>query len=219
MKLKPLYPAFLDLSGLPVLVVGGGTVAGRKAVVLLESRARVTVVSPQFSRDFFVALDGARCRRIQRPFRPSDLKGVRLVFAATDDLPLNRRIARLARRQGTFVNVAAPPESGDLQVPAAVRQGNFCIAVSTGGASAALAAACCRRLGRRIGPEWGQLTALMAVQRKKILAQVRDPAQRRVLLQRLADPRFATLIKTRGIGYVSRKMTQMVMAAQRRGKL
>src|SRR5690349_12848987 len=82
------YPIFLNLEGRPAVVVGAGRVALRKVRGLVEAGARVTVVAPR-SEPEFAALP---LRMVARRFRASDLKGAALVFAATDDRKVNRRI-------------------------------------------------------------------------------------------------------------------------------
>src|SRR5207249_385915 len=122
---------FLDLRGVRALVVGGGEVAFRKAATLLECGADVTAVAVEF-RPEFAELAG-KLKLLERRFADTDLNGARLIFAATDDAGLNSKIAAAAKKAGVFVNVAAPPEAGDMQVPATVRRGRFSLAVSTGG--------------------------------------------------------------------------------------
>jgi precorrin-2 dehydrogenase/sirohydrochlorin ferrochelatase len=131
------YPIFLDLRGLPVLVVGAGNVAIRKTRGLVEAGARVTVVAPR-QEPGFAELP---VRMVTRRFRIADLAGARLVFAATDDRRMNRRIGVAARSRGIFVNIADSAEECGFLVPARVQRGNLQIAISTGGVNPRLAAA------------------------------------------------------------------------------
>jgi len=81
----PLYPAFLNLRGARVLVVGAGAVALRKTRDVLDAGAVVTVVAPEFARAFqALAARNSSLTLHVRPYRASDLKGARLVFAATN---------------------------------------------------------------------------------------------------------------------------------------
>ena len=121
----------------------------------MEAGAEVTVVAPEclpMPERVTVAL---------RPFADGDLQGVALAVAASDDRALNARIARLARERGVWVNVVDEPGDGDLVLPAVVRRGVLRIAVSTGGASPALARRLRQRLDAEFGPEWGELTDLL----------------------------------------------------------
>lgn len=123
------YPIFLNLRDRPVLVVGAGKVALRKTRGLLEAGARVTVVAPRWEAGF----EALPVRFVRRRFRVSDLAGAALVFAATDDRSVNRRVGVEAKRRGIFANIADSAEECDFVVPARVRKGQVQIAISTGG--------------------------------------------------------------------------------------
>ena len=145
MKLRH-YPIFLDLRHQPILVVGAGKVALRKARGLLEAGARVTVVAPEWEREF----DSLPVRMVARRFRASDVAGAALVFAATDDRRTNHRVGIAARGKGIFANIADSAAECDFVVPARVIHGNLQIAVSTGGENPRLAAELRKRLEKML---------------------------------------------------------------------
>lgn len=211
------YPAQLDVRGLPVLVVGGGDVALRKVGSLVESGARVTVVSPEFHPDFGALLKRVKSHR--RGFKDSDLRGQRLVFAATNLEALNTRIATLAKKQGAWVNVAAPPEAGNFVVPSHFRRGPVMVSISTGGASAALARSMRERLEGALGEEWGVAAELLEARRERILKVVPDPVERRALLQRLGHAKTALAIKKSGRAAVAKQMDLWIRAAAKKKKV
>ena len=130
-----LYPLFMDVSGSRCVVVGGGGVASRKARGLLESGARVVVVSPEVVPE----IEGMDVTVERRPYRPGDLAGAALAFAATDRRDVNAAVAREAKENGIPVNVADRPAEGDFALPSVLRRGGLQVAVSTGGASPTLA--------------------------------------------------------------------------------
>ena len=130
------YPIFLSLKDRPVLVVGAGKVALRKAKGLLEAGARVTVIAPEWESEF----EALPVRLVPRRFRASDLGGCVLVFAATNDRLTNHRIGIAAKGRGLLANIADSAEECDFVVPARVHRGSIQIAVSTGGESPRLAA-------------------------------------------------------------------------------
>ena len=123
------YPIFLDLKDRPVLVVGAGKVALRKARSLVEAGARVTVVAPEWEPEF----ETMPAKLVRRRFRAADLTGAMLVFAATDDRLTNHRIGVAAKGKGVFANIADSAEECDFVVPARVERAGVHIAVSTGG--------------------------------------------------------------------------------------
>jgi uroporphyrin-III C-methyltransferase / precorrin-2 dehydrogenase / sirohydrochlorin ferrochelatase len=133
MSREALYPVFLKLDGLPVVVVGGGTVAAQKLDGLLAAGARVTVIAPE-------ATDEVRRRAtvIERAFRPADLDGARWVVAAATPA-VNREVAAAAAARGLFVNAVDDPGAATAYLGAVIRRGEVEVAISTGGVAPALA--------------------------------------------------------------------------------
>ena len=128
-----LYPIFLNLQRRKVVVIGGGKIAARKAAGLASTGARVRVIAPRVARG--IAAEEIERRR----YRPGDLAGVALAFAATDDRAVNHAVALEARRRRVPVNVADAAEECTFMVPARVQRGDVEIAISTGGRSPRLA--------------------------------------------------------------------------------
>ncbi|MEO7397078.1 MAG: bifunctional precorrin-2 dehydrogenase/sirohydrochlorin ferrochelatase [Ilumatobacteraceae bacterium] len=129
------YPVFLDLEGVDVLVVGGGRVALRKAVGLAEAGASVTVVAPELVEEF----DLVSKRIERRPYRAGEAASYRLVITATNDPAVNAQVAADATAANIWVNSADDPANCSFILPAVARRGLVTAAVSTGGASPALA--------------------------------------------------------------------------------
>jgi uroporphyrin-III C-methyltransferase/precorrin-2 dehydrogenase/sirohydrochlorin ferrochelatase len=130
----PLLPIFLKLSGLPVLMVGGGTVAASKLDTLLPTGAAVTVVAPAICD----AIRQAPVVLIERPFVESDLDGRWLVVAAaTPDV--NASVARAAASRHVFVNAVDDPPNATAYLGGIVRRSGATIAISTSGRAPALA--------------------------------------------------------------------------------
>ncbi|MBI4463253.1 MAG: bifunctional precorrin-2 dehydrogenase/sirohydrochlorin ferrochelatase [Acidobacteria bacterium] len=188
------YPIFLNLRSRKVLVVGGGRVAERKVKSLLPAGARVTVVAPQTSSALRMLAAAGKISWRARPYRASDMNKVILVFAATDSEEVERRVVADAARRGIPANCAGWPEAGSFLVPAQARRGDLQMAISTGGASPALARKLARELQARFGPEYAQGTRLLARFRQRILASV-SAAQRPRLFQELVSDRILRLLR------------------------
>jgi len=133
MTTTPLYPVFLKLDGLPVVVVGGGNVALGKLDGLLAAGAQVTVVAPS-------VLPAIRNRVtvLETNFRPEHLAGARWVVAAATP-EVNRFVAQAAAERGLFVNAVDDVQSATAYLGGVVRRGPVEIAISTGGLAPALA--------------------------------------------------------------------------------
>ena len=140
------YPAMLRLGGKRCVVVGGGWVATRKVLPLLETGAEVTVIAPAVEPQLDDFASSGRVRLERRPYRRGDLAGATLAFSATDSRTVNAAVADEAGELGIPVNVADDPVASTFHVPAVSRPYGLTIALSTGGRSPAFA----RRLRQEI---------------------------------------------------------------------
>lgn len=185
------YPIELDLLGRSVLVVGLGRVGGRKARGLVEAGARVVGIDP---RPDLEIPSGVEHRA--EAFRPDHLDGMSLAFAAAS-AEVNREVVEAARLAGIWVNAASTPGSGDFAVPAVWREGLVTLAVSTSGASPALARALRDRAAGAIGGGPG-LAFLLAKLRPAVVERVADPAVRRRILASWGDAHWLDVIDRDG---------------------
>ncbi len=133
------YPIFVEMRGRKVLLVGGGHVALEKIGRLVESEADVTVVAPALIPEVRAFIDAGRARLLEREFADGDTAAADVVFVATDDGAINRRVADEARGRGLWVNAADDVANCDFILPGVASRGRLAIATSTGGASPALA--------------------------------------------------------------------------------
>lgn len=134
-----LYPLFLKLHDKPVLVVGGGTVGGQKALGLLRAGAQVTVVAPRVGSAVAQAAAAGWLRWQERPFAPADVDGVYLVIAATGDPAVNAEVARVGAAARVLVNSVDDPDNASAYSAAVLDRGPVTVAFSTGGRAPALA--------------------------------------------------------------------------------
>lgn len=137
-----LYPAFLDLTDRDCLVVGEGAVAEEKVEGLRASAAKVTTIDPAI-------------------FQEKDVEGRFLVVAATEDRKTDEAIFAAADRRGIFVNTPDVPDLCSFILPAIVRRGPVCIAISTSGASPALAVRVKKEIAETYGPAYERLATIL----------------------------------------------------------
>jgi siroheme synthase-like protein len=159
MLATPFYIACLKLRGRKCLVVGAGDIGLEKVEGLLACDGDVTLVAPEAGPELTqLALEGS-IHWEQRTYVPEDLEGTFMVIACTDDTDINIGIYEDAERRAMLVNVVDVPPLCNFILPAIVRTGPLAIAISTAGASPALA----KRIKRQIGDEYGEPYARLAV--------------------------------------------------------
>jgi len=189
------YPAYLDLRDRPCLVVGGGSVAERKAFSLLDAGAAVTIISPSLTPKLQALSDSGKIAHRQKQFDEPDLAAEFIVIAATSSAEVNSRIAQVCKKRNMLVNVAVPPEEGNFVVPSVVERGELLIAISTGGVSPALSKKLRQELETRYGPEYGIFLRMVAGIRRRILSEVADEQQRREIFQGITDSDVIELLR------------------------
>ncbi len=155
----PFYIACLRLSGRDCLVVGGGEVGLEKVEGLLACDGRVTLVAPDAVDELRRYADEGSIAWEQREFAEADLEGKFMAIAATDETEVNIGVYEAAERRAMLVNVVDVPSLCNFILPAIVRSGPLAIAISTAGASPALA----KRMKREIADAFGEHYARLAV--------------------------------------------------------
>lgn len=189
------YPVYLDLRERPCVIVGGGQVAERKALSLLEAGADVTVVSPSLTPKLQeLSLSGKIVHRSKK-FEDQDLAGAHLVIAATDSREVNSSIGKLCRKMHVLVNVAAPPEESTFIVPSVVDRGELLIAISTCGSSPALSRKIRQDLEERYGPEYEHFLEKMTLVRDRLMEELADESARREVFQALINSDVIELLR------------------------
>jgi precorrin-2 dehydrogenase/sirohydrochlorin ferrochelatase len=186
----PGYPVQLLLSDAPVLVVGGGAVAARKAAGLIAAGADVTIVAPHVAPD----AEALTAQIERRPYSPGEAAGYRLVVTATDDPAVNAAVAADATAAGVFVNSADDPANCTFTLPAIARRGPVTVAVASDGTSPLLSQALRDRFAALLDDDVLALAADLAALRKEIQESGRstEDVDWRTLLA--DDPRWQRLI-------------------------
>ncbi len=179
------YPIFAIIENRPCLVVGGGAVGERKVLDLRQAGARVTVLSYELTPTLKKLAAAGQIRYLNEDFTPEHLQGMVLVMAATDNREVNARVSAAAQARGIWVNVADDPEFCTFIVPAQIKRGDLTLAISTGGASPALARKLREELTQYFGPEYGPYLALLKGVRTRLLSERRGRPENAALFHLL----------------------------------
>lgn len=167
---RRFYPILVDLRGKKALVVGGGNIAHRKIVPLLDCGASVEVIAKELSSPVAALLEQGLIRWEHQEFSEEHLGGAFLVIAATDDADLNRRISERAQQRGLLVNAVDQPSECNFIFPSILRRGDLVVAISTSGQSPAFAKKIREDLEEQFGEEFASFLALMGCVRDRVLS-------------------------------------------------
>ena len=168
---NPLFPAFLKLENLRVLLVGGGNVGLEKLSAILRNspETAVTVVSLTFLPELReVASRHPRIQLVGRGWQEADLDTADIVFAATDDPALHRAIVAAAHARRLLVNVADTPDLCDFYLSSVVVKGQLKVAISTNGKSPTVGKRLRAVLEETLPEELDEVLAQMTVIRNRL---------------------------------------------------
>jgi precorrin-2 dehydrogenase / sirohydrochlorin ferrochelatase len=155
----PFYIACLKLTGRRCLVVGGGEIGLEKVEGLLACDGNVVLVAPEAVPELEALAAEGSIEWLRREYESGDLERTFIAIAATDDTETNIRVYEDAERRAMLVNIVDVPPLCNFILPAIVRTGPLAIAISTAGASPALA----KRIKRQVADEFGEEYARLAV--------------------------------------------------------
>jgi precorrin-2 dehydrogenase/sirohydrochlorin ferrochelatase len=199
-----MFPLFLNLSGKLVVVVGGGAVGLRKLAAVLESGAAVRLIDPQTLPNLPPGVT-----HIAEAYRAEHLDGATLAFAcATPEV--NAQVVADCRQRGLWVNAATSPTEGDFTLPAVVRRGELTLAVSTGGASPALARRIREKLEVEFGDAFAEWVRVLAEVRAYLLVKIADESRRRKLLDSFAEWGWLERLHAEGADAVLAAMRKLI---------
>ncbi|CAM4127457.1 bifunctional precorrin-2 dehydrogenase/sirohydrochlorin ferrochelatase [Paenibacillus alkaliterrae] len=182
------YPIILQLRGKRCVVIGGGAVAERKMLGLLDAGAdHVIVISPavtprieQLSAAGVILLE-------RRDYEEDDVRGAWLIFAATSDKAVNAAIAAAGERLDILVNAADESSRSSFITPSVVRRGDLLLAVTASGASPALSQQIKTELEERYGSCYEEITARLRRLRERAISRVLDERDRQIVLRLAAE--------------------------------
>lgn len=180
-------PIFMNLQGRDCLLIGGGEVAARKARLLLEAGAVLTVIAPEIGSTLDSLKQQGRLAHRAERFSESQLHGMTLVFAATDDRAVNEAVSRAASARGIPVNVVDQPALCTFVMPSIVDRSPVIVAVSTGGAAPVLARLLRARLETLIPNTYGRLANLVAEFRARVKQHFTHSIERRRFWESVLD--------------------------------
>ena len=192
---RPYYPAILDIAGRKAVVVGAGKIGEGKILGLLNAGADVTVVSLTATEHVRGWAREGRIELVERAYDMTDLDGAFLVIAATENNDTNVQVFEDAEARQMLCNVVDVTHLCNFILPSIVRHGDLAIAVSTGGASPALARRIRISLAQCYGDEYAVALELLGSLREELKAMYPDPDERKIIFERMVYSDFMDLVR------------------------
>jgi len=189
------YPVYLDLRNRPCFVLGGCGMAEEKVRGLLESKARVTVISQDLTDELTRMAAEGRIDWISRRFRRGDLRNAYLVIVVGQPPAVTDAVWEETRGRNVLVNTLDDVPHCDFIAPSIVRRGDLTVAISTGGKAPVMAVRLRQRLERELGEEHAKFLELAGRVRKPLAQLWPDFATRKELWYRLIDSDVIHLLR------------------------
>lgn len=133
------FPAFIDFNNKSVLIIGGGFIAYEKLFHLLDFTKNITILSKELSCDMKKLIEENELKCILKSYEEGDISGFDIIVAAVDNFDLQEKIYKESRNHQCMCNCVDLQQYCDFIFPAYVKRGDLTIAISTGGASPAMA--------------------------------------------------------------------------------
>ena len=162
------YPVFLNLTGRRCVIIGGGQIAEGKISKLLDSGAKIIVISPDATQGIRSFAERGQIELDLRKYQQGDLQGAFLVIAATNDRVVNQEIFEEAEKQGILLNAVDDMPRCSFIAPSIVEKGPVTVAISTGGASPALARKLRENMEVSSALDWADATGVLSKARQII---------------------------------------------------
>ena len=182
-----LFPIFLKLAGRPAIVIGAGNLAESKIESLRDAHARITVIAPEARARIQEMAAAGEIDWHQRVYAAGDLAGHFLVVAATDRAEVNRAVFAEAEAADILCNAVDDPPFCDFYFPSVVRRGDLQIAISTAGASPALAQRLRKEINAQLPLDLGEWLTDLGNLRREVVAAEPLNGERKLLLHELAQ--------------------------------
>lgn len=194
--MNTLYPIFVNLHEKTCTVVGGGKVALRKILGLLECHASVQVISPESVQQIFQLQHEKKITLYERNYQKQDIIGSSLVFAATDDVDINRQIYQDCTELHILCNVVDSPDLCHFYASSVYTCGDLKIAISTNGVAPALAKKIKAELSEIYSDEFIPCLKYLQKIREVVKVIIPEESKRKEILERIVyDPNFLSQCK------------------------
>ncbi len=163
------FPIFINLNKFPCLIVGGGKVAYRKVLSLLDFNANITVISPKFCKPLIELANADEIKIINKSYSEKYIKNFKIVVSATNNKKINQTVYNDCVNEDILINVVDEPLFCDFIMPANVKRGDLTISVSSQGRAPFYVKAIRKKLETIISPTYSEIIQLASQFRNHLL--------------------------------------------------
>ena len=183
----PFFPMYVDITDKRCLVVGGGSIAFHKILVLLDFGANVTVVADMVCDQIEAMADGFRVEIIRRKYTEDDCLGMHLVVAATDDKEANHNIAQFCKENRIPVNAVDQIDDCSFIFPSYIKEDDLVASFSSGGNSPMLTQYLKEKEKAILTPQLAKCNAILGKYRQYVKEQMPDIKKQRAVYKMIFD--------------------------------
>lgn len=209
------YPMMINIKNKKCLVVGGGNVAFRKIIELIEYGAKVTLVSRGINENLKFTVENKSIIYIEDSYKNEYIKDAFIVIAATNDSGVNLQIARDCEKKDILVNVVDDLEMSRFIVPAKVKRGDLTITISTNGKCPFYSKLLRRKLETQFDDRYSVLVNILGDFRKELLRNIKSSSKRKDIIDSVDIEYFIKRIQQIGEVGVRKELESYAHASKK----
>jgi len=205
------FPIFINLANKRALVIGGGTIAYRKLLNLLDFDINTVCLSPQFHEEIEQLAEYSKIELIRRKYKENDVMDFDIVFAATNNPEADKQIRSDCDKFGILLNVADVPDLCTFIMPAYIKRGKITVAISSGGTAPFYAKQLKKRLDDFLPEQESQLAELAAYFRTLLvnIPNYSNEESRNVFINLFQSEDWFSILKKKGYEKAKQKVAEL----------
>lgn len=192
------FPILVNLERFPCLIIGGGKVAYRKVLSLQEFNAKITILSPKICKPLLELAEKSRIQIIKKYYSKEFIKKYKIIFSATDNPEINKKVRNDCTDEGILLNVVDNPALCDFILPANIKRGNLTVSISTQGQAPFYTKEIKKKLNTIITPIYGDIIDLAGEFRKQLLAKKKTTKNKTKIFKEFASNNWEKILAENG---------------------
>jgi len=204
------YPMMLNIEEKICVIVGGGDIAYRKILELLEYGANITVISLSVNQDIKALFDNKDIDYIENTYHKEYIKEAYIVIAATNDNKVNNQVFIDCSKENILVNVVDDPKNCSFIVPSKIKRGDLTISISTNGKSPTLSKAIREELEKKYDENYEVFLNILGDVRKEVLTEVKDSKRKKEIFNAIIKKDYLEKLKLFGEDKVREEISEYI---------